>query len=392
VTGSFDLIVVGSGIVGLSHAAAANRIGLRVCVVDRDRRPTGASVRNFGMIWPIGTPAGELRRLSLRSVQLWLKHARECGLHADACGSLHLAYRDDELRVLREFLAGGSAPEGCELWAADEILARVPGVRAAGLLGGLRSVSELAVDPRAACDRLGAWLESRGVVFARPAAAVEADSGMVRLASGDVVRGGCVIVCTGADFETLLPQVYRDAPVTKCKLMMLRLCAPSWRTGMHIAGGLTLRHYRAFDACPSIADLRARIAREHPFLDGAGIHVMASQQPDGTLIVGDSHEYGRSLSPFDNAAIETTILGCLSGMLDITDLSVIERWHGVYSRRTDGQPLFRAEPIPGVHVVTCLSGAGMTLGPAVGEWVVAELFQTSDVSNGARGDALGAIR
>lgn len=390
--GSFDLVVIGSGIVGLSHAAAARRIGLRVCVVDRDPRPAGASVRNFGMIWPVGTPSGEFRRLALRSAELWMRLSDECGLRADRCGSLHLAYRDDEFLVLHEFVGGGTAPQGCELWTNDQIAARVPGVRTDGLLGGMRSESELAVDPREACARIAEWLRSHGVIFAGPAAAVGVDSGLVRLAGGDVIRGGCIIVCTGADFETLLPEVYWDAPVTKCKLMMLMLSAPSWRTGMHIAGGLTLRHYRAFDTCPSIDDLRRRVAREQPFLDEAGIHVMAAQRPDGTLIVGDSHEYGRSLSPFDNAAIESAILGCLSGMLEIGGLRVLQRWQGVYARRTDGQPLFRVEPIPGVHVVTCLSGAGMTLGPALGEAVVAELFPDAGAPSRMTGVAAGAVR
>ncbi|WP_046385607.1 FAD-dependent oxidoreductase, partial [Kitasatospora aureofaciens] len=43
-----DVVIVGAGIIGLAHAFEALSNGLSVTVLDRDRRPVGASVRNFG--------------------------------------------------------------------------------------------------------------------------------------------------------------------------------------------------------------------------------------------------------------------------------------------------------------------------------------------------------
>ena len=64
---SFDLIVVGAGIVGLAHAYTAARRGLRVCVVERDAACVGASIRNFGFITVTGQGAGDTWRRARRA-------------------------------------------------------------------------------------------------------------------------------------------------------------------------------------------------------------------------------------------------------------------------------------------------------------------------------------
>src|SRR5262249_35166102 len=95
-TRAFDDAIVGAGIVGLAHAYHLARRGRRVIVLERGERAQGASVRNFGMLWPIGQPAGPPRKLALRSLEIWRQVLQASGLWHDSAGSLHLAYRDDE--------------------------------------------------------------------------------------------------------------------------------------------------------------------------------------------------------------------------------------------------------------------------------------------------------
>jgi FAD dependent oxidoreductase TIGR03364 len=165
----YDVAIAGAGILGLAHAYQLARRGLRVLVCERHCRAQGASVRNFGMLWPIGQPSGSLHALARRSLDIWLDVVRAAGLWHERTGSLHLAYHDDEAQVLREFVARVRDDQWlgcCELWDAKTIVQRVPAIATSGLRVGLWSPVEVAVDPREIIARLPEWLRSAyGVEF-----------------------------------------------------------------------------------------------------------------------------------------------------------------------------------------------------------------------------------
>ena len=91
--------IVGAGIVGLAHAYAYAKRGYRVQVFERSPRATGASIRNFGMLWPIGQPSGEMTEMAHLSRRLWLEVLEAAKLPYFPEGSLHLAYHADEEAV-----------------------------------------------------------------------------------------------------------------------------------------------------------------------------------------------------------------------------------------------------------------------------------------------------
>jgi glycine/D-amino acid oxidase-like deaminating enzyme len=124
---------------------------------------------------------------------------------------------------------------------------------------------------------------------------------------------------------------------------------------------------------PSLPALRQRILQEYPDHVRYGIHVMASQNHLGEVLIGDSHEYDDAITPFDNSTIDDLILSYLERMLEIPAPAIQSRWHGIYAKHPS-RPIVLAEPMPGRVVVAGIGGAGMTLSFGLAEaWWEAHL-------------------
>jgi glycine/D-amino acid oxidase-like deaminating enzyme len=134
-----------------------------------------------------------------------------------------------------------------------------------------------------------------------------------------------------------------------------------WRIGPALCGGLSLIHYRSFQAASSLPGLYDFFKERYPAYLDWGIHVMVSQNNLGELTIGDSHEYSLNPDPFDKDFINRMIMDYLSTFARFKDDSILETWHGVYPKLTNGDTELVTSPEPGVWIVNGLGGAGMTL-------------------------------
>lgn len=364
-----DVAIVGAGILGLAHAYIAAKSGKSVMVIEKNPRALGASVRNFGMVWPIGQPAGTMLELSLRSRELWLEVLDQANLPRRETGSLHLAYRSDEAAVAQEFAQlGPTLGYQCTWLNQYDVLNRSHAVQPEGLLGGLWSNTEFTVDPRQIIHSLPGFLADRYKVQFFYGTAVTAIEPPILYSGNGRWQAETVIVCTGDDFETLYPRQFAASGLTRCKLQMMRT-APQpggWQLGPSLAAGLTLRFYPSFQVCATLPALARRIAEETPEYDRWGIHALVSQTADGALTLGDSHEYGLSVDIFNKEEVDEIILRYTRQFLRAPDLTVAERWYGVYARHPE-KPLVVMHPDDGVRVVASPGGSGMTLSFGVAE-------------------------
>jgi FAD dependent oxidoreductase TIGR03364 len=366
-------IVVGAGILGMATARALAINGYKVKVIERSQFSIGASIRNFGMLWPIGQPDGQLYDRAIRSREIWKEYLNSSSISFNSCGSLHLAYSKEEWNVLEElsniFLDSGRP---VNLITPEQIGNRFDGINQTNLKGGLFSNDEVIIDPREGIRNLPHYLIQKfGIEFIWGTA-------ISRVKPGSVFSGSTrfdadlIFICSGADFEILYPEVFKQQEITKCKLQMMRFVSdkPNYKLGTSICGGLSLLHYKSFTASKALEILKAKLQNELPEHLKWGIHVMVSQNMQGELTVGDSHEYGLDFDPFDKHFINQLILDYLKNLINLEQWRLIESWNGIYPKMTNGKTDLHIEVENGVHIVNGIGGNGMTLSFGFAEEII----------------------
>ncbi len=233
---------------GLAHALAAHRAGLKTAVIDRDARAAGASIRNFGFITVTGQQEGITWRRAMRSRDVWA----ETGM-GDGC------------RIL----------VGTDLWDIGE------GLRA-DLAGALYSPHELRVESRFAVGQLTAWLAAQGVTFLPRTAALAVESGRVDTPAGRITADH-IVVCPGTDLSSLYPEVMARRGITLCKLHMLRVADPGFSIHSAVMSDLGLVRYLGYAGAgraPGDGHLRHR--RQHGVCHRRGDHRRPAGPPAPT--------------------------------------------------------------------------------------------------------------
>ena len=117
---SFDVVVIGGGLMGMAVAYGLVQQGLSVAVVDGGDDPHRASLGNFGLVWVQGKGDGkpEYARWTRRSADLWddfaaeLKHKTGIDVAYDRRGGYQFAFSPGELRDLEAVLKRIGAEAG----------------------------------------------------------------------------------------------------------------------------------------------------------------------------------------------------------------------------------------------------------------------------------------
>jgi FAD dependent oxidoreductase TIGR03364 len=362
------VVVVGGGVIGALHAYLALKEGAEVIHLEREFGARGASVRNFGLIWVSGRRPGDELALALRSRQLWEEIAREIpeiGFRAN--GSLTILQHESELPVVEQVLARPDASERqFSLLDPAEVRALNPAIRGE-VLGGLYCRADAAVEPRKAPGAIRTALaEAPGYTWLPGRHIVELSDEMVRDHLGQRYEGDFVFVCPGAAHRGFAGWDPDQAPLRRVRLQMMETEPFPFEVATSIADGDSLRYYPAFDV-PALAGLPepAAIVAEQ------GMQLLLQQRLDGSLTIGDTHEYDE---PFDMTVDEAPyrhLQERAESILGVPMPPVRRRWAGVYSQAIDERLFYCEEVAESAWVVTGAGGRGMTAAPAIAERVLA---------------------
>jgi FAD dependent oxidoreductase TIGR03364 len=370
-SGEFDLAVIGAGIVGLAHAFVAARAGQRVVVIDRSPRADGASIRNFGFVTVTGQQRGEIWRMARRARDVWAEIAPLAGIAVEHEGLVLTLRRPESVALAEAFLATEMG-EGCALLTAAELRRQHPRIASPDTLGALTSSHELRVESRTAIPKLAGWLmDAHGVSFLTGAAALAIEPPIIETSRGPV-RAARAIVCPGDDFASLFPDRLATYALARCRLSMLRLADPGFRWPAGVMSDLGLTRYAGYADLPEAVALKRRLASEQAEHLAHGVHLIAVQSGDGTLVVGDSHHYGDPPPPFAPAAAETLILDEFRRATGLAPPPAIERWTGTYAVASDRTYLIDA-PSPDVRIVIVTAGCGASIAFGLAETTLADL-------------------
>ena len=365
----YDLIVIGGGVLGTFHAYHALQKGLKVAIIEKDKLPVSATVRNFGQVVPSGMDT-KWQNYGRESLKIYNDIQSQFDISIRKNGSVYLASNDEEVQLIEE-LSIINKNNGYEslLLTKEQCLEKYSGLRNDYIKAGLFFPEEVTVEPRIMINRLLEFLiKNKGLAYFGNTKVVRCDSFSnevaVLTANGEIHKTSKVILCCGAEFKTLYPDVFAKSDLEVTKLQMLQTKPqPNYQLNGSILTGLSIRRYEAFYECPSFDGIKAKEASDS-FEKEWGVHILFKQATDGSVIIGDSHEYADAANIDDlgfdlRMDVDEFMIAEAKKIFDLPTFEIQNRWYGMYSQCKEND-IFEHTIENNIHIVTGIGGKGMT--------------------------------
>lgn len=365
----YDLIIIGGGVLGTFHAYHALKKGLSVAVLEKNTKPEGATVRNFGQIVPSGMDR-KWQEFGNESLKIYKEIQNQFDINLRQNGTIYIASNDEEVQLIEELHQINLGNDyTSELLSKEQCLTKYNGLRSDYCKAGLFFPQEITVEPDTMIHKLHEYMVANlGLDLYTNTTVVhteEKSSEVVSTtASGTEYKASKMIICNGSDFKILYPEIYNSSDLIVSKLQMLQTKPQNnYRLDGSILTGLSIRRYESFEECPSFKAIKAE---ENPdsFEKKYGVHILFKQAMDGSVILGDSHEYASAKDidslGFDlNMDIDNFMISEAKKIIDLPTYEIKNRWFGMYSQ-CKTKDIFEQTIGENIHIVTGIGGKGMT--------------------------------
>lgn len=364
---------MGGGILGTFHAYHALLQGHSVILLEKNKIVQGATVRNFGQIVPSGMDS-KWQAYGRESLDIYKKLQSYFDISVREEGTIYLASDQEEMQLLAELRVINQKNDyPSELWSKAKCLKAYPNLKPDYVQGALYFPEEVNVSPSMLVHRVQDFLvDQYDLVLKKKTKiiaveAIENKGCKLRDNYGQEYAAEKVLICNGTDFQTLYPALFEDAGLLAVKLQMLQT-HPQSKVNLpgSILTGLSIRRYEAFAECPSYADIKAKEPAQSLAKD-YGVHILFKQERDGSVIIGDTHEYAdaRDQDELDfaiNERMNDFVIEEAQKIFHLDNWSMARRWSGFYSQCKDSD-IFTYDLDNKIHIVTGIGGKGMTGSP-----------------------------
>jgi FAD dependent oxidoreductase TIGR03364 len=365
----YDLIVIGGGALGAFHAYHALEAGLKVAVIEKDKQPISATVRNFGQVVPSGMDT-KWQNYGRESLRIYDDIQSRFDISVRKNGSVYFASNDEEVQLIEELsIINKHNSYESHLLTKEQCLEKYPLLRNDYVKAGLFFPDEVTVEPRIMINRLLDFLiKEKGLDYFVNTKVLNCDASSeettVVTASGEIYKASKVILCCGSEFKTLYPDIFAKSDLEVTKLQMLQTKPqPGYELKGSILTGLSIRRYEAFYECPSFTAIKAK---EDPnsFEKKWGVHILFKQATDGSVIIGDSHEYADAVNIDDlgfdlKMEVDDFMIAEAKKIFNLPTFEIQNRWYGMYSQCKEND-IFQHTVDENIHIITGIGGKGMT--------------------------------
>ena len=331
---SYDLIIVGAGIIGTACADYASQEGLRVAIVEPGPIGGGATAAAMGHLVAMDDDPAELA-LAHYSLDLWESFTEVAQIECSRCGTLWVASSEAEFARIPEKISRlAAAGVQAELIEHEQLYQLEPHL-APGLCGGMRVQREAVVYPPGMAQHLLQRARARGAQFY--ADRVTALTGHGVQLSDQTQLSGAVLVATGCALHELLPQ------------LPLR-----GRKG----------HLVITDRYPGIVHhqlLELGYADSAHGHDDSSVAFNVQPRPTGQILIGSSREYGSDAPEVSMPMVRRMLERTFRFLPGLRQLDALRIWTGFRPVSADGLPyLGKAPDRSNVWVAAGHEGLGIT--------------------------------
>ncbi|MGE5112880.1 MAG: NAD(P)/FAD-dependent oxidoreductase [Acidobacteriaceae bacterium] len=350
-TNSYDVAIIGGGIVGAACAAEFARERVRVVVIESDVIGGGATAAGMGHIVVMDDSDAQFA-LTRYSQQLWREMREELPpeVEFDSCGTIWVAADDEEMREVRRkesYYGARNVPtQVLDLPALHEA---EPNLRD-GLAGGLLVPEDAVVYPPCAAGHFMRRAQSAGAEL-RLGRAVRVEPGIVRLEDGTTISAGVIVNAGGASSPMLTPGL--EIKKRKGHLVITDRYPGYVRHQLVELGYLKSAHSLTSDS------------------------VAFNVQPrrTGQLLIGSSRQYGAEHKEVDPMMVRRMLARALEYMPGLGQLVAIRTWTGFRAATPDKLPLIGPSPAcPGLFLATGHEGLGITTSLATAKLLVDQVL------------------